>query len=290
MYVPIISGFDSSWSSYLLKLLFLLCIQVVDEKLTKRDIIRYGPYNWTYIDVERICNGVCQYTLKEVNPIVHMMIRNLDDLLDSRVAMRSMAAVVMSVSINIVLTSGAFTTSSANTFLNAGIGNIISFYCKKERLRCRFMAVVGDDIYSSINVPQDVTTIEAWAIVDRIVNEIYSYFGFVVTSYCFRYICDFLQEISLFGRLGFRLHRVGIYSDERRDNRHLPMPKLLNVYRESMCELQRRGKYEAVPCLWLRFVLLTRGRILMSSNDMPEHRYFLQTSSHFGLLIMPFVW
>jgi hypothetical protein len=242
-----ISGFDASRSSYLLKLLFLVCIEVVDKLLTPRDIVRYGPYGWSTATVECIKNGVIEFDEKVVNPIVHMMIRNLNALLDSQVAMKSMAAIVMSVSINIILTSGAFTTSSCNTFLNAGIAHVIIKELKRLLLLCVFMAVVGDDIYQVITVPQDMTTNQAWLKVDEVVKKIYSYFGFVVTSMCFRYVCDFLQEIAFCGRLSFRVHRVGIYPDERHDNKALPMPRLLNVYRESMCELQRRGKYEAGP-------------------------------------------
>jgi hypothetical protein len=41
--------------------------------------------------------------------------------------------------------------------------------------------------------------------------------------------------------------------------------------------------------LWLRNILLTRGRILIANETIPDVKYFLRTSENYGVLIMPFV-
>ncbi|KAG8172466.1 hypothetical protein JTE90_014344 [Oedothorax gibbosus] len=256
-----IAGFDSSWSTTLMRFVVYKIIIILQDLLTSNDITEFGPFRWEAAHIL----GQDDKTSIDINPITAMCLYASESILSSNVLLRSLADASLQLGINVILSSGGFHTSGINTITNGALTQLSIKHSgfEAEREEC-----VGDDINVRFKLKDDSDVNLAKKKIDDAFTKVYAHFGFTIESNTFCYKTEFLQEVAYHGRLAFKIQRVGIYSDERHDNRALPGPRLLDVYRESFAELQRRGKNECEAKMWLYFILLSRTNILISSEPL----------------------
>lgn len=90
-----IAGFDSHWSSALMRLLIIVITNLPHDKLDHTHVKNFGPFNWTQGFIVDEMGNIRAEQLIDINPIVHAIIICYNEIFSSKVKLRSLAESIL---------------------------------------------------------------------------------------------------------------------------------------------------------------------------------------------------